>query len=498
MLTGGLRAYGLALMGARRCRGEAQAGRGRRLRRVSIRRVRVEFAIVAGVLAAAASLSSSAFAAGGWSAPMNIDGAVQFNSISCPSSSFCAAVDMNGNALTFNGSTWTSPDNIDTTGQGLTSVSCLVSSFCMAVDGAGNAYTWTGGSPSGAVATNISSNGVEAVSCASASFCVATNQWAEMYTGSWARDSTFPNNGEGFGAVSCPSSSFCAAVGQHGDVVSFNGSSWGGPQQIDTSGSPLTSVSCPSSSFCAAVDGAGNAYRFNGSSWSSADSIDPAGLGLTSVSCPSSSFCVAVDGANDALTFNGSSWSAPADIEPGGTGLASVSCASSAFCVAVDDHGNELTYPSSSSGGSGGSGQPPATVPTSGTFGGLTVTVMTPSASACVANGKRLNVSVRVSGQHPRFKFKTAQLFIDRGIKHIRHELRRSHGKLHRVTVTVYRPNATVHHVPATLRIPIASLSAGSHRLTIKLTLAEKLGRRHGVSVARLVHKTLHARFTVC
>jgi hypothetical protein len=63
--------------------------------------------------------------------------------VSCPSASFCVAVDAYGNGVTFNGSSWTAPANIDAT-NGLTSVSCPSASFCVAVDGAGNALTFNG------------------------------------------------------------------------------------------------------------------------------------------------------------------------------------------------------------------------------------------------------------------------------------------------------------------------------------------------------------------
>ena len=35
------------------------------------------------------------------------------SSVSCPSASFCVAVDAGGNALTFNGSSWSAPAKID-------------------------------------------------------------------------------------------------------------------------------------------------------------------------------------------------------------------------------------------------------------------------------------------------------------------------------------------------------------------------------------------------
>ena len=53
--------------------------------------------------------------------------------MSCPSASFCVAVDDDGNAFTYNGSSWSTPSRIDTIGD-LTSVSCPSSSFCVAVD----------------------------------------------------------------------------------------------------------------------------------------------------------------------------------------------------------------------------------------------------------------------------------------------------------------------------------------------------------------------------
>jgi hypothetical protein len=132
-----------------------------------------------------------------------------------------------------------------------------------------------------------------------------------------------------------------------------------------------------------------------------------------------------------------------------------------------------------------GCGEPAATAPTSGTFGGLAVTIMTPAANACVANGKQLNISVSASGKHAHAKFKSAQFFIDKGIKHVENK----HGK----TVTVFLPNATAHHAPVSLQIPISGLSSGIHMLTVKLTLSRKIkGRAH------LMDRMLRAYFTVC
>jgi hypothetical protein len=54
-------------------------------------------------------------AAAGWGPPTLIDSTSQdfISSVSCPSSSFCMAVDGNGNALGYDGTAWASPHNID-------------------------------------------------------------------------------------------------------------------------------------------------------------------------------------------------------------------------------------------------------------------------------------------------------------------------------------------------------------------------------------------------
>jgi hypothetical protein len=109
--------------------------------------------------------------------------------VSCASVSFCVAIDRKGNALTFNGSTWSKPVNADpnglTMGEGGISwpmVSCPTSDFCAAVDGAdGNVVTFDGRSWSTPV--NVDSKAANSergpvlvflmsVSCISAMFCV--------------------------------------------------------------------------------------------------------------------------------------------------------------------------------------------------------------------------------------------------------------------------------------------------------------------------------------
>src|SRR5204862_457894 len=77
---------------------------------------------------------SPALAFNGWSAPAPVDPVFSARSVSCPSATFCAAVDYSGNAVIFNGSSWSAPTSIDTRpAAALESPSCASSSVAVAV-----------------------------------------------------------------------------------------------------------------------------------------------------------------------------------------------------------------------------------------------------------------------------------------------------------------------------------------------------------------------------
>src|SRR5438270_291155 len=78
-----------------------------------------------------------------WSTPATIDSTRVLNSVACPSTTVCAAVDANGNALVMNGSTWSAASNIDGT-TAPTSVSCSSTVSCTAADGAGGVLSYNG------------------------------------------------------------------------------------------------------------------------------------------------------------------------------------------------------------------------------------------------------------------------------------------------------------------------------------------------------------------
>ena len=66
----------------------------------------------------------------------------QLVSVSCVSSTFCAAVSWTGDVYTWDGTQWSSPASV--LGRtGAATVSCGSSSYCVIVNGTGNVYTGT-------------------------------------------------------------------------------------------------------------------------------------------------------------------------------------------------------------------------------------------------------------------------------------------------------------------------------------------------------------------
>lgn len=300
-------------------------------------------------------------------------------SVSCPSVQFCMAVDDQGNAIRFNGTSWTKPTAIEN--GGMTVVSCPNADFCAAGDLNGSVVTYDGRSWSkprqidAASASQYDLFGISSIttlSCSSAEFCVAGDVLGNFVTFNGRRWSV-PHRLEsrtlytmdtvlGYEAivdVSCSTATFCAATTIPGRSFTWNGASWSAAQDIvapatvaldESRGSPgIRAISCPSPTFCAAIDPSGNVNTYDGATWSSARQVDATSAsegdleGLTALSCPSPRFCMAVDGLGQALTYNGSFWSSPQPVDPT-LGLSTVSCATSRFCIALNDLGVAYSY----------------------------------------------------------------------------------------------------------------------------------------------------------
>jgi len=313
--------------------------RGRLLGVAGLVRLTAPVAVACALVAVPAGAATAASPA--WAAPVLVDAqapfghAVPLHAVSCPTTSFCAAVDREGNAListTPSSGGWM-PTPITgqladprSVGESLTGISCPTASFCVAVDNIGEVATSTnptGGPTAWSVAT-VDTKGLLDVSCPSTSLCVATDEAGNVVT------STNPTGGPPAWAVA----------------------------NVDGT-TPLTGVSCPSTSLCVVTGAqatAGDILTATNPSggkaaWTVAAGVTP--HAYEAVSCPATTLCVVTDLAGHVVTSTNPTGGAAAwtmtlvddSGQPGVSGfiLPAVSCASTTLCAVVDDVGKIIT-----------------------------------------------------------------------------------------------------------------------------------------------------------
>jgi hypothetical protein len=235
-----------------------------------------------------------------WTVPVGVD-TQPIDSIACPSTTLCVAVDRAGHVLWSTDPAggpraWAAAD-VDGAME-MTSISCPSTALCVAVDAAGDVITST--DPTGGAAA-----------------------WVPVQVD----PSTTQNNSDNAGkvlvrSVSCPSTGLCVAVDAAGNALASTDPTGGAStwtiEHIDTAASygctgtglacqpPLTAIACPSIAVCAAVDFSGNLLTSaNAAPWT----ITPTDAGqlssLFGISCPSLDFCAVVDGdAGRVITVN--------------------------------------------------------------------------------------------------------------------------------------------------------------------------------------------------
>ena len=281
-----------------------------------------------------------------WSLPVTVAHGVALQAVACPTTTFCLALDNNGDAFRYDGSTWSSSGTTGIGATGTGSLSCAGPTFCAAmVQGANQVAFWNGtafGPP-----TTLPAQGLEAIGCATPSFCVTIDGLGDAYYfdgSSWSNEA---NDWGSVAAISCPTTTFCVSVG--GGISTWNGQSWTQPQSFGLN-AKLTGLTCVSVSFCRAADVIGQVASWNGTTWAASPQVPitgaapadaPSGAsgaaGLSGLSCASSTFCVGIDVAGTAHIWNGAVWSSHA-ADPRAA-LNAVSCATNTDCVAVDQQG---------------------------------------------------------------------------------------------------------------------------------------------------------------
>jgi hypothetical protein len=200
-----------------------------------------------------------------------------FDTISCPSQTFCMAIDMLGNTFKYNGATWSAISKLGALA-GTTSslqVSCPSQSFCIAAlpgGGGENYYKWTGASWGSAQSLESTGPTETGLSCTSASFCVATDtsDFALKFNGTtWTRTAsrlTGVDAVDDLFYVSCAGTFCLASSFQTADTLTTpDGSTWTTGTNISAANDGFGSggpTSCATASMCAIVDLSGNGYTY--------------------------------------------------------------------------------------------------------------------------------------------------------------------------------------------------------------------------------------------
>jgi hypothetical protein len=305
-----------------------------------------------GLLLFTVPLATVASAGTGWSGPTTVDDStpVAITAVSCTSTTFCAGVDGTQNEATlYNGSHWSAQTTYEGTGPSTSAVSCVSSTFCVATDSSGNAIFYNGHSWS----VTAAGFDMSSISCVSSSFCMGVTEGgsagdAVLYNGAtWTP--TVIDSGVDLWSVSCPTTSFCEALDNNGNAFRYNGASWTSQGNVDSNpalGIPWLEVSCTVSggTLCAMTDGYGFGFHYNGVTWTADGDLNVFHYFL-SVSCACASFCAAVDSGGSMWSYTGTGWLGLPP-EPGHPYLNSVSCPQgSSFCLAVDNAGSYFVTP---------------------------------------------------------------------------------------------------------------------------------------------------------
>ncbi|HEY4929380.1 MAG TPA: hypothetical protein VIH95_09550 [Acidimicrobiales bacterium] len=311
--------------------------------------------VVSLATAACGGSSSPATASGTWTVAhpepsTNLPGYSSIYGVSCTSSSFCQAVDESGNAIGWNGATWSKPRPV-TPGNTLDSVSCASPTFCMTLADQRavvfNGTAWTISSAAG-LAPSSPTGGEYRVSCTSPTFCASVNTAGVVTTfngTTWGHE-THVDDGTATKPVqdiTCVSPTFCVVVSADGDIAMLTGATW--TRNSSPGQSVLHSVSCPTTTFCMALDLTGHALVFDGSMWTMAQSMPGVGSLTYSVSCATASHCAVARSDGSVSVWQSGSWSRPQPVLHDGTQAAArISCPTTTFCALVDSSGSAATY----------------------------------------------------------------------------------------------------------------------------------------------------------
>jgi len=299
-------------------------------------------------------VASAAPTTGTWSKAQTVEvrDRSSLSAVSCPSTTFCAAVDNNGDVHFWKNGAWLASQHLNAGGS-LSSISCPTTTFCVAISVGGEAMAFNG-----RTWNSVGSAGPQEgyqISCPTMTFCVATGangipgkpSWLAVYNGhSWSSQKTV-STGEMSDRVldvSCATTSYCVAVNWNGKILTYDGSQWTTLSKVGPSG--LISVSCVSASFCLAVSDKGRSIVIHGDTWADLTNIPSLDAAFAySVSCASTKECVAIGLNGHGAAWRDGSWSQAHTVFVG-TFLSgvSVSCVVHQQCMAIDSKDKSSLY----------------------------------------------------------------------------------------------------------------------------------------------------------
>ena len=277
-----------------------------------------------------------------WSGPVHLGGdrAGVPTGLSCAAPTACRAVDSQGNATTYDGSSWSAVHNVDDHFGSLAAISCPTAKFCAAVGGRRAVTRTTDGWGHLHV---VPIQRMFAVSCSSRHFCLALGAtgFAIRYSGThWAHHHIgAPPH---LTSLSCVSHTFCMALTETGAAYRYDGHVWRHAGEVPAIGSRW-SIACFTRAFCMVASGTQQVSRYHGHSHWTGTRV-ALGFVPDAMACTSTTFCLAVATAGGvAATFDGS-WSTPAvfhdyDEGPTPTEPDRVSCAARGRCLVLDGLG---------------------------------------------------------------------------------------------------------------------------------------------------------------
>ena len=193
--------------------------------------------------------------------PRSPKGPQILTALSCASTAFCAAITWRGQVSFYNGKAWRQirqqPDD-DWSG-----ISCPASTFCAAVDNLNDdLLTYVSGKWKMSRVINRSFTPMS-VSCPAVGSCWAVDGagYLTRYSrGKWSRPRRiFTHPGDA--SISCPTIRFCAVAGGRTTILVLKNGAWTARNlDLDTPDSYLTAVSCPTDRYCVALGSDGTLF----------------------------------------------------------------------------------------------------------------------------------------------------------------------------------------------------------------------------------------------